>query len=82
MFAVIASIALPIGAAAGVWMPPAKRVRGLSQEAISWPMGFAAGAVLASLAVTLMPEAFEEGGPLIAFATALGFLASYLISAG
>lgn len=54
----------------------------LGQDAISWPMGFAAGAVLASLSITLMPEAFEEGGPLIAFATALGFLASYLISAG
>ncbi len=28
-----------------------------------------------------MPEAFKEGGPPVAYATALGFLASFLISA-
>lgn len=50
-------------------------------SALSWPLGFAAGAVLASLADTLMPEAFSEGGPPVAYATALGFLASFLISA-
>ncbi len=54
---------------------------GVSHEALSWPLGFAAGAVLASLADTLMPEAFGEGGPPVAYATALGFLASFLISA-
>lgn len=54
---------------------------GVEREALSWPLGFAAGAVLASLADTLMPEAFEEGGPPVAYATALGFLASFLISA-
>ena len=54
---------------------------GVSDEALAWPLGFAAGAVLASLADTLMPEAFEEGGPWIAWFTALGFLASFLISA-
>jgi ZIP family zinc transporter len=50
-------------------------------ETLAWPLGFAAGAVLASLADTLMPEAFEEGGPTVAYATALGFLLSYLVSA-
>ena len=34
---------------------------------------FAAGAVLASLADTLMPEAYAEGGPVVAFATSGGF---------
>lgn len=53
----------------------------MSDQALSWPLGFAAGAVLASLADTLMPEAFGEGGPPVAYATALGFLASFLISA-
>ena len=54
---------------------------GVSDEALAWPLGFAAGAVLASLADTLMPEAFEEGGPWVAWFTALGFLVSFLISA-
>src|SRR5215203_3651573 len=35
------------------------------------------GAVLASLADTLMPDAYREGGPLVAFATAAGFLLSF-----
>ena len=56
-------------------------LQGLSEDALAWPLGFAAGAVLASLADTLMPEAYGEGGPPVAYATALGFLASFLISA-
>lgn len=56
-------------------------LRGVDESALTWPLGFAAGAVLASLADTLMPEAFGEGGPPVAYATALGFLASFLISA-
>jgi ZIP family zinc transporter len=56
-------------------------LEGVPHSALSWPLGFAAGAVLASLADTLMPEAFSEGGPPVAYATALGFLASFLISA-
>ena len=56
-------------------------LEGVSNNALSWPLGFAAGAVLASLADTLMPEAFSEGGPPVAYATALGFLLSFLVSA-
>jgi zinc transporter, ZIP family len=41
---------------------------------------FAGGAVLASLADTLMPDAYREGGALVAFATAAGFLLSFLIA--
>jgi zinc transporter, ZIP family len=57
---------------------------GLDDTALAWPLGFAAGAVLASLADTLMPEAFEESrnDPRIAYFTALGFLLSFLVSAG
>lgn len=56
---------------------------GLDDTALAWPLGFAAGAVLASLADTLMPEAFEEArhDPRIAYFTALGFLLSFLVSA-
>ncbi len=43
-------------------------------------LGFAAGAVLAALAESVLPEAFERGGPYVAFATVAGFLVSYLLS--
>lgn len=57
-------------------------LEGVSRDTLSLPLAFAAGAVLASLADTVMPEAFEEGGINVAYATALGFLLSYLLSAG
>ena len=41
---------------------------------------FAAGAVLASLADTLMPEAYAEGGPVVALATSGGFLLAYALT--
>ena len=56
-------------------------LQGVPDRVIAWPLGFAAGAVLASLADTLMPQAYEEGGPWVAWFTALGFLLSFLISA-
>jgi hypothetical protein len=40
----------------------------------------ARGAVLASLADTLMPDAYREDGKWVAFATAAGFLLSFLIA--
>jgi ZIP family zinc transporter len=43
-------------------------------------LGFAGGAVLAALATTVFPEAFEHGGPFVAFATVAGFLSAYLLS--
>lgn len=53
---------------------------GADPPVLAWPLGFAGGAVLASLADTLMPEAYREGGPTVAYATALGFLLSFLVS--
>jgi ZIP family zinc transporter len=55
----------------------------LDDTALAVPLGFAAGAVLASLADTLMPEAYAEAkhDPRIAYFTALGFLLSFLVSA-
>lgn len=41
---------------------------------------FAAGAILAMLADSMIPEAYEEGGFSIAFLTVLGFLAAFIIS--
>lgn len=41
---------------------------------------FASGAILAMLADSMMPEAYEDGGPLIGFLTMLGFLAAFILS--
>lgn len=41
---------------------------------------FAAGSILAMLADSMMPEAFDEGGFEIALATILGFLLAFIIS--
>lgn len=43
-------------------------------------LAFAAGGLLAAVADTLMPEAYEEGGPWVAFATTAGFLLSFLLN--
>ena len=54
---------------------------GLSDEVLAVALGFAGGAVLASLADSLMPEAFEHGRPLNAFVTAAGFFLSFVFAA-
>jgi zinc transporter, ZIP family len=53
---------------------------GASPEVLAIPLAFAGGAVLASLADTLMPDAYRRGGPWVAIATALGFLVSFALS--
>ena len=53
----------------------------MSDATLSIALGFAGGAVLASLADTLMPEAFERGRPFTAFATAAGFFLSFVLAA-
>jgi ZIP family zinc transporter len=53
---------------------------GAGERALAVLLSFAGGAVLASLADTLMPDAYREGGKWVAFATAAGFLLSFLIA--
>ena len=53
---------------------------GAGHETLSVLLAFAGGAVLASLADTLMPDAYREGGSYVAFATAAGFFVSFLLS--
>ncbi len=53
---------------------------GMREEPLAGLLSFAGGAVLASLADTLMPDAYREGGKWVAFATAAGFLLSFLIA--
>ena len=56
------------------------KVVGGSGSTHSFLLALAGGAVLASLADTLMPEAYREGGPFVAFATVAGFLLSFLLA--
>jgi ZIP family zinc transporter len=53
---------------------------GVSENVLAFAQAFAGGAVLASLADTVMPDAYRQGGPLVAFTTAAGFLLTFLIS--
>lgn len=53
---------------------------GVNEQGLAYPLAFAAGAVLASVIDTLAPEAFNEGGPTIALASAAGFLTGFLLS--
>ncbi len=54
---------------------------GLGDQTLAVALSFAGGAVLASLADTLMPEAFQHGRPWNAFATAAGFFLSFVLAA-
>jgi zinc transporter, ZIP family len=53
---------------------------GVADETLSFVLAFAGGAVLAALADTLMPEAFEHGRPWNSFATAAGFFLAYVLA--
>ncbi|HEU4427084.1 MAG TPA: hypothetical protein VFR67_31530, partial [Pilimelia sp.] len=71
-----AAVLLALAVVLGAWL-----FGGSSGTEVSLPLAFAAGAVVASLADTLMPQAYEKGGPAVALATAAGFLISYLLTA-
>lgn len=51
-----------------------------SPDQLALPLAFAGGAVLASVADTLMPEAFVKGRPFNSFATAAGFFVSFVLA--
>ncbi len=52
---------------------------GAGDGLLAFLLAFAGDAVLASLADTLMPDAYRESGGLVAFATVTGFLLSFMI---
>lgn len=52
----------------------------LSDTPLAFARAVAAGAVLASLAEALMPQAYSEGGKIVALATTAGFLLTFLIT--
>jgi len=43
-------------------------------------VAFAAGAILTTLASTMMPEAYEEGGAVVGVVTSAGFLLAFVLS--
>ncbi|MBK5244389.1 MAG: ZIP family zinc transporter [Eubacteriaceae bacterium] len=51
-----------------------------SKNVIAITLSLAAGAMLAMIADTMMPEAYEDGGRLIALATASGFFIAFVVS--
>ncbi len=53
---------------------------GLSPNMVSAVLALAAGGILAMLADTMFPEAFANGGPWVAMATACGFALAFLLS--
>ncbi|MBA2597585.1 MAG: ZIP family zinc transporter [Chloroflexota bacterium] len=53
---------------------------GLSPNLIGAMLALAAGGILAMLADTMIPEAFQNGGPVVALATAVGFACAFLLS--
>ncbi len=53
---------------------------GLSPNKVSAVLALAAGGILAMLADTMFPEAFKNGGPWVAMATACGFAIAFLLS--
>jgi ZIP family zinc transporter len=48
-----------------------------SANTVAFVLCFAAGGILAMLAETMMPEAYEHGGKLVAIATTLGFVIAF-----
>ena len=53
---------------------------GASGNAVAAIQSFAAGAILTMLASTMMPEAYEEGGPVVGVVTTVGFLLAFVLS--
>ena len=53
---------------------------GVADETLAFVLAFAGGAVLAALADTLMPEAFEHGRPWNSLATAVGFFLALVLA--
>lgn len=53
---------------------------GLDESVLAFVRATGGGAVLASLAIEIMPDAYEGGGPWVAFATAVGFAVTFVFA--
>jgi ZIP family zinc transporter len=87
LYGTAASSALVIGRLVGAYRdPPASLVGntvfGQSGDGVvAGARAFAGGAVLAGISIEILPDAYEEGGPLIALATAVGFVLTFVLKA-
>ncbi|MGY3714563.1 ZIP family metal transporter [Sutcliffiella cohnii] len=52
----------------------------LSEQYVAFISGIAAGGIITMVSSTMLPEAYEEGGPIVGFVSALGLLCSYVLS--
>jgi ZIP family zinc transporter len=64
---------------AGAIVAGASALTQVSESTLSVILAFAGGAVLASLANTVFPKAYRDGGPWVAFATVAGFLTAFTL---
>lgn len=55
-------------------------LEGASGNLVAGIQSFAAGAILTMLASTMMPEAYEDGGPVVGIVTTTGFLLAFVLS--
>lgn len=64
----------------GLWgaVTLASTLAGASGNIVAAIQAFAAGAILTMLASTMMPEAYEDGGPVVGVVTTVGLLAFVL----
>ncbi len=87
------SVGRSVRSTAGLWLATALllipavvigrvALAGAAPSTLAFPLAFAGGAVLAALADTLMPEAFERGRPFNAFATCAGFFLAFVLAEG
>ena len=53
---------------------------GMPENLVAATLALAAGSILAMLADTVFPEAFENGGPFVALSTAVGFALALLLA--
>lgn len=74
LWVVVAIISLIISVLSYVFL------RHANPNIVGFLEAFAAGAVLAMLADTIMPEAYEDGGPIIGFVTVIGFILAFILT--
>lgn len=56
-----------------------RAVAGVDEQLLALVRAFAGGAILASIASEILPDAYEGGGPAVALATTLGFVLTFAL---
>jgi ZIP family zinc transporter len=74
MWVLIALVSLVISILSFIFL------KGANPNFLGFLEAFAGGAILAMLAVSVMPEAYEDGGPAVGMVTVVGFLLAFILS--